>query len=294
MAKLKINLNFSLSRLDLAVKGLVTTQYLGQYQSVFKGQGLEFADYRTYTQGADDASLIDWKASKRANNLLVKEFVEERNVEVIFMVDVSSQMLAGSIQKLKAEYIAEVVSALGYNILKAGDSVGLLLFSDKITKYYPPQSGLKQFYVLTNNLSQVSNYGGYSDIPKALDFVFKHGSDNSLIILISDFIYDLKSTQIFEFAAKKFDFISFLVRDPLDVELPEGTGEVLIQDPYSGETLLVDPTMMREEYAKNTKARIEEIRKLMRKVGGDYLYLQTDKPFETGIIKFFKMRADRR
>ena len=128
MPKLKINLNFSLSRLDLAIKGLTTTQFLGQYQSVFKGQGLEFADYRTYTQGVDDASLIDWKASRRANNLLVKEFIEERNLEVIFMVDVSSQMLAGSVQKLKAEYIAEIVAAMGYSILKAGDAVGLLLF----------------------------------------------------------------------------------------------------------------------------------------------------------------------
>lgn len=294
MPKLKINLNFSLSRLDLAIKGLTTTQFLGQYQSVFKGQGLEFANYRTYTQGVDDASMIDWKASQRGGNLLVKEFVEERNLEVIFMVDVSSQMLAGSIQKLKAEYIAELVSALGYNILKSGDAVGLLLFSDKIVKYNPPKSGMQQFYILTNDLSEISNYGGYGDITTAVDFVFKRIPENAVIILVSDFIYDLKTPKVFEFAAKKFNFISFLVRDPLDVELPEGTGEVLVQDPYSGETLIIDPSSMRKEYAQNTKARIEEVRKLMKRVGGDYLFLQTDKPFETELIKFFKMRSGKR
>ncbi len=294
MAKLKINLNFSLSRLDLAVKGLTTTQFLGQYPSVFKGQGLEFSNYRVYSQGVDDASLIDWKASRRSNNLLVKEFVEERNVEVIFMIDVSSQMLAGSIQKLKAEYIAEIAAAMGYSILKSGDSVGLLLFSDKITKYFPPQPGMEQFYILTENLSQVSNYGGYGDISNALDFIFKRGNDNALIILISDFIYDLKSTKVFELAAKKFDLITFLVRDPLDIELPEGTGEVLVQDSYSGETLLLDPSMMREEYIKSNKSKMEEVRKLIRKVGADYLFFQTDMPFETHLIKFFKARGDRR
>ena len=102
MAKLKINLDFSLKRLDLVTKGLVTTKFLGNYASAFKGTGLEFADYRKYNEGEDDAALIDWKASKRVNELLIKEYVEERNMEIMFLVDVSEKMLTSSIKKLKA------------------------------------------------------------------------------------------------------------------------------------------------------------------------------------------------
>ena len=168
MAKLKIDLNFSLKRLDLVTKGLVTTQFLGNYASAFKGQGLEFANYRNYIQGNDDASRIDWKASKRVSNLVVKEYVEERNMEVICLIDVSKKMLTSSVKKLKAEYIAELVASFSYSMLKSGDSVGLMLFSDKIIKYSPPQSGLQQFYSLTEKLSNTNNYGGYCDIDKAM------------------------------------------------------------------------------------------------------------------------------
>lgn len=163
MAKLKIGSGFSLKRLDLVVKGLVNTSFMGNYKSVFKGTGLEFADYRRYSPGSDDASRIDWKASKRANQILVKEFVEERNIDVIFMVDVSSQMLTGSTKRLKAEYIAEFVSTLARNVLVAGDSVGFVLFSNKIVKEDWPKQGMAQYYSITKSLSNVSNYGGYGD-----------------------------------------------------------------------------------------------------------------------------------
>jgi len=290
MAKLKIKLDLSLSRLDLVVKGMTSTKFLGNYASAFKGTGLEFADYRKYTQGVDDASLIDWKASRRSNDLLVKEFVEERNLEIIFLVDVSNPMLTGSAKKLKAEYIAEMVSSLGYSMLSAGDSVGLILFSNKIVNFIPPKLGLKQFYSLTKNLSDISNYGGYSNIDNAIDFVFKNGLDNALVILISDFIYGLNSVKNLRLATRKFDFISVLVRDPRDMTLPEGIGEVVVQDPYSGETMLLDPKKVGKPYSRDTKLEVAKIRKVMENSGADFLFLQTDKPYIKEVIKFFKRR----
>lgn len=290
MAKLKINLDFSLKRLDLVVKGLVTTKFLGNYPSAFKGQGLEFADYRRYTEGVDDANLIDWKASKRTNDLLVKEYVEERNIEIVFVIDVSHKMLVSSTKKLKAEYIAELVASFGYSMLKAGDSVGIILFSDKIIKFIPPQSGLKQFYSLTENLSNTKNYGGYSDVDKALDFAFKNVSKDSIVILVSDFIYPTISERMLRINARKFDLILMMVRDARDVSLPEGIGEILVSEPYSEDVMLIEPNKIRKEYSRETYSEISKIKGFTTKVGADFLILETDKPFIKPLTAFFKSR----
>ncbi|MBR9704687.1 DUF58 domain-containing protein [Candidatus Pacearchaeota archaeon] len=290
MARLKIDLGFSLKRLDLVVKGLIDTRYLGGYSSVFKGTGLEFADYRKYYPGSDDSHLIDWKASKRVNELVVKEFVEERNLDVIFLVDVSSQMLTGSSKKLKAEYIAEFVSSFSRSVLAVGDSVGLVMFSDKIVKNIPADSGMKQFYSLTKNLTNVSNYGGYSNIDNAISFIFKSRGEGALVILVSDFIYGIKSDRNLKLASKKFDFISVIIRDPIDMDLPKGFGEVVVEDPYSGSTLLIDPNKVDREYIKDVRIHIGQIEKMIKKSGSDYLFLETNKPFIKDIIKFFKRR----
>lgn len=291
MGRLKIDPGFSLKRLDLVLKGLSNTQYMGNYKSAFKGIGLEFADYRLYSHGNDDASLIDWKASKRVNQTLVKEFVEERNIDILFLVDVSSQMLTGSTKKLKAEYIAEFVASFSRGALEAGDSVGLVLFSNKIIKNILPGSGMKQFYSLTDSLSDTGNYGGYSDIDNAINFSFKNGKEGSLVILISDFIYGLNQSKNLKLASKKFDFISIVVRDPIDINLPKGIGEVVIEDPYSGSELLIDPNKVRKEYAKETNSNLNKIKLLMKKYGADYLLLETNKPFVKEIVKFFKKRG---
>jgi uncharacterized protein (DUF58 family) len=291
MSKLKIGSGFALKRLDLVVKGLVDTPLLGNYSSVFKGVGLEFADYRVYNSGSDDASRIDWKASKRVGQVLVKEFVEERNLEIIFLVDVSSQMLTGSTKKLKAEYIAEFVSALSRSVLVSGDSVGLILFSDKIVEESRPKQGLVQFNSITKSLSDVSNYGGYSNIDNALDFVFKKGSDGALVVLVSDFIYGLRSEKLLRLASRKFDLISVMVRDPRDMTLPKGGGEVILEDPYSGSTLLINPENIGGDYARMANADVNKIRNVLQKHGSDFLFLETDKPFVKELVKFFSMRA---
>lgn len=290
MAKLKIDLNFPLKRLDLVVRGLVNTRFLGGYRSGFKGTGLEFADYREYNPGCDDASLIDWKASKRVNQTLIKEYVEERNLEVIFLIDVSSQMLTGSTKKLKAEYIAEFACSLGRSVLSSGDEVGLVIFSNKIVKFIPPESGMKQFYSLSENLSNISNYGGYSDIDKAIDFAFRNCSEGSLIVLVSDLVYPINYEKNLKLASKKFDFIAVCVRDPIDMNIPEGSGQIFLEDPYSGSTLLIHSSKIRKEYSKEASLQVSKVKSLLKKCGADFLYLQTDKPFIKELIAFFKRR----
>ena len=124
-----------------------------------------------------------------------------------------------------------------------------------------------------------------------MDFVFKKGNKGSLVVLISDFVYGLKSERTLKLAAKKFDFISMMVRDPRDMTLPEGSGEVVLEDPYSGSTLLVNTSSIKKEYAKETSSDVTRIKNLMKKNGADFLFLGTEKPFVKEIVKFFNMRA---
>jgi len=148
-----------------------------------------------------------------------------------------------------------------------------------------------QHYALTGKISDVSNYGGYGDIETALNYVYQKGNNGALVVLVSDFIYGLKSEKILKLVSKKFDFISVMVRDPRDMSLPPGGGEVILEDPYSGSTLLINPDSMKDEYAKKVNSDIDELKIMLRKYGADFLFLETDKPFVKDIVKFFNMRA---
>lgn len=291
--KLKIGSGFSLKRLDLAVKSLANTSFLGNYKSAFKGAGLEFESYRKYDSNNDDSSRIDWKASRRVNNLLVKEFKEERDIEIFFLIDVSSSMLTGSTKSLKAEYVAELVSTLSKSVLIAGDSVGFLFFSDRIIRESMPKRDLSQFYALTNELAKVSNYGGYGDVNKALSEAYNKIPEGSLVILISDFVRGIESERTLKLASKKFDLILMMVRDPRDMTLPSGEGEIFLEDPHSGTTLLVRPEKIRKEFARQVISEISSLQNKLRKYGADFLFLSTDKPYVGEITKFFRVREQK-
>lgn len=290
MAKLKIDIKPSIQRLDLVFKGLVNTGSMGNYASAFKGKGLEFANYRNYTQN-DDASLIDWKASHRAGKTLVKEFVEERNLNVFFLLDSSSRMLLGSADKLKVEYAAELIASLSHVILKAGDSVGLTMFSDKIIRDIHVDNGLTHFQIISNSLSDVSLYGGGSNMKKALNHALRNFEDHSLLFLISDFIgYEAFAKEL-KFAAMKFDLIGVMIRDPVDIELPSGYGQVQVEDPVTGERMLISPNKLKKMYDWEVKKEIVALKKLFRNSGADFLPLYADQSFVKELMMFFEKRV---
>lgn len=292
MAKLKIDLIPSLQRLDLIVKGSVNTRFMGNYPSAFKGQGLEFSNYRAYTP-SDDVSRIDWKTSNRAQKLLVKEFIEERNLNVIFILDVSSKMMLGSISKLKCEYTAELVASFANTILKAGDSVGLTMFSDKIAKNIIPNNGMKHFHIISDSLSDLSFYGGGSNIKKVLQYAINAFDKNSLVILISDFINGNTFLDELKFAAKKFDFIGIMIRDPIDMNLPEGVGQVFVEDPVTRERMLFSPNKLKDLYSAETKREVSNLNRIFKNSGADFLFLHTNKSFVGDLITFFKKRESK-
>ncbi|MBS3135937.1 DUF58 domain-containing protein [Candidatus Woesearchaeota archaeon] len=288
MKRLNIDLKIGFESLNISARDIVTTQFLGNYKSVFRGRGLEFDSYRQYYQD-DDASSIDWKASARANTLLVKQYVEERNLNVFFLIDVSNTMILSSQPKLKCEYAAEIVSSLSYTILRSGDNVGYALFNDKIVNYAPPVKGLNVHQQLIDVLTQSSNYGGEYNLSKAITFAAENLSKGTIVIIVSDFIGTIDSDS-FRLLADKFSVLGMMVRDPIDRSIPEGMGQLAVADPFSNDTMLVDPNILKPYYEEEVKKNEEYVRSLFMENGSDFIILQTDSDFIGKIIELFRMR----
>ena len=292
MRKLDIDISPAIGKLEILSDVIVNTRLFGRYKSTFKGRGLEFDSYRTYMP-TDDASLIDWKASKRTKNLLVKQFVEERNLNVFFLVDVSDSMLFGSVDKLKNEYTAELVISLSYAVLQAKDNVGFALFSDTIKEKSLPDSSPYRFYSITQKLINPAVYGGAFNLVGALEFMMTYLSPGSLIILVSDFIGmsgDIERT--LKMLAKKFDVIAVMIRDPRDSKLPQ-KGKYVIKDVSSERQLVIDSKKIWKEYEHYASIQESSIRSLFLEAGFDFLKLDTNKSFINPILEFFTVRNKR-
>lgn len=290
MEKLRVDLTPAIKQLEIVTKNLVTTSVVGHYKSVFKGKGIEFADYRAYTPD-DDTSLIDWKASVRANELLVKEFVEERNINMFFLIDVSTSMIFGSTYKLKNEYAAEIVASLAHIGLDAGDKVGFALFNDKVIKKILPSNDKHQFYILSKTLVNPTFYGGKYDLGEALKFLIGYLKETSIVMIISDFI-GLRGEwkKYLKIAGTKYDIIGIMVRDPRDRSLPADNANIFIADPFSNRQMLVNPILIKKKYEEYVKKEEETIKNIFLSYKCDFIELSTDKPFAPVIIDFFKKR----
>jgi uncharacterized protein (DUF58 family) len=287
MYELKLNFKPILKQLEIYTKKEAATMLSGGYLSSVKGKGLDFDTFREYSS-ADDASRIDWKASMRAQKLLLREFKEERNLEVLIVIDVSSSMCYGSIEKSKAEYSAEISAAISFAILRAGDSVGTLMYSDKVASELRANSGIKQYYTILKQISNPKFYEGkfnFGSLIKYIDEKFKKGI---VIILISDFIGLKPGWQEFlKVCCRKFEFIGMDVRDPLDNSIPDGVGKVVVSDPFSNEEIMFESDIVKEKYARINKDFLASLDSAFIQNGGSLLHIDTSEPFINRINEFF-------
>ncbi len=291
--KLNLDIATSISDFEEYMKEFSIQRII--YRVIFRGKGLEFDSYRQYTPD-DDAGDIDWKASVKANQTLIKQYIEERDLKIMFLIDVSDNMLFGSTEKLKCEYAAELCSALGHLILNYGDNIGFMLFSDKIVAQALPKKGMKQFDNLVGELSNPDNYGGPSDVERKLDFFLDY-LDKSInaVILVSDFI-SIKETALatLDLFSNKFETMAIMIRDPLDKEMPELKGEIVIQDPNTKKQMIIDPSILKKSYEKNALEHEQMVKRILTEAGIDFLDLTTDKNFAPVLSEFLKGRVEKR
>lgn len=290
---LNVDISGSISELKDSLKDFELRLKL--YRILFQGKGLDFEGYRTYTQ-ADDADLIDWRSTMRANKLLVKQYREEQDIKIIFAVDVGEHMLAGSSNKLKAEYMVETVAALMHLILESGDRIGLVTFSNKINNIVMPRRGNRHFELLVEILSDSKTYGGGSDISKLVQFLIDY-LDPSIksVILVSDFIKMNSSTlNKIQLIGSKFETLAMMIKDPIDRALPNVSGEVVLEDPVTGEQLLIDPIIAGKAYQQNALEQERMAMKVFKNSDIDVISLQTDKNFAPELASFIKSRVKQR
>ena len=287
---LKLKIRDMVRELDIAAKSFTSLAFLGNYRSAYRGKGLEFDSFRKFVTG-DDSSLIDWKASVRTGDVLIKQFVEERDLSIYFLFDVSNSMLFGSGEKLKNHYGAEVIASLAYTAMSNDDRIGMGMFNEKIVKGFRLQSGEMQYYALLAALSDTKSYGGGYDLANALNFVSSFLDEGSILFIISDFIGLKKGwEEIFKLVCSRYDVISVMIRDIRDSELPTNVGDVVIKSPFSGEKVAIMPKKISKKYTQYVKKQEFDLEDSIKGAGAEFVRLDTKKDFVNPLITLFKRR----
>jgi uncharacterized protein (DUF58 family) len=268
---------------------LVDEHLSGEYHSVFKGQGIEFDEVREYLPG-DEVRSIDWNVTARMGHPYVKRFSEERELTIMFLVDISGSQCFGSGSRSKAEVAAEVTCLLALSAIKNQDKVGLILFSDRIEKFVPPRKGRKAAIRMVREVlaSEETRHG--TDIAAAFRFLNKVQKRKAVVFLISDF-QDKDYMQQLRVTARHHDVICCPVSDPREKELIDA-GLIEVQDPETGELWIMDTasTALRNHF-RDSGAREElALKETFRKLRTDSIFLSTDRPFFDDVRKLFHLR----
>ncbi len=263
------------------------------YKTLFRGKGLEFDGYRNFDP-EEDVSSIDWKATLRSGQKMSRQYKEERDLNVYFLVDCSKGMLFGSGKKLKAEYIGELVCVLSHLVLVSGDNVGLIMYSDKAVKLVRPSNSKSQISIIHKFLSDINNYSSVFELGGALEFSsrFMGGISNNLIIL-SDFIHIKKGfDRGLKLSSSRTDLFAIMVRDFLDEELPEDSYNLVVEDPATSKRLTINTEFARRRYNLNANLQKQKVKKLFSDSGIDLLELRNSQEFALPLSTFMKRRAE--
>jgi uncharacterized protein (DUF58 family) len=290
--RLNADIASSVAQLQSIIKQFEKKQKL--YRIIIRGKGLEFEAYRNFTAD-DDAGLIDWKASTRANKLLTKQFKEERDKKIMFLIDVSENMVSGSTEKLKCEYAAEVSGALAHMIMNGGDKAGFLYFNEEITKNIRPSRGDRHFGQFLDDVTNAENYKGGSNLKMALDFAFNYfPRATASVVIVSDFaIFDEETKKSMVLVSRRFETLLISVKDPIDKTLPDFSDEVVIEDPKTGQQMIVNPAIAKQIYEQQMIEDAKFLKKTCDVNNIDLLELMTDKPFVPSLAAFLKERIVR-
>ncbi|MHC4557420.1 MAG: DUF58 domain-containing protein [Planctomycetota bacterium] len=270
----------------------VDASFAGQYESVFKGRGMQFDEVREYTPG-DDIRTIDWNVTARTGKAYIKRFVEEREMTVIFAVDLSASGEFGTVDKMKNELAAECCAVLAFTAAKNNDKVGLLIFTDRIELYIPPKKGSSHVLRLIRELLYFKMPRRRTNISLALDYVGKVTRKKATIFLVSDFIEsDFKKS--LSLLNRRHDVIAVPVRDKVEISMPS-VGLVEFQDAETGEIILIDTSSRKfhNQYGNKSLNRFNELKSVLRSINVDCISVSTDKPYIQDLVQFFHMRHKR-
>ena len=276
-------------QIEIRTKHLVNDVFSGEYHSVFKGRGMEFAEVREYEPG-DEIRSIDWNVTARLGRPFVKRFTEERELTVILMADVSASGDFGTANQMKGEITAEICALLAYAAIQNNDRVGLLMFTDQVEKFIPPKKGRTHILRVIREVLYTRPEHIGTDIAQALDYLNRLLTRRCIVFIISDFLTSdyIKPLRV---ASKRHDVVAVTITDPKELDLPD-IGLIELEDAESGEEVLVDTSdeSWRRLYAEYNAAIRNDRDQQFRITGVDAIHIRTDKPYIDPLLQFFKLR----
>jgi len=301
-------------QIEIRTNRLVTETLAGQYHSVFKGQGMNFEEVREYQPG-DEVRSIDWNVTARMNHPFVKKFVEERELTLMLLVDVSGSGLFGSQAQSKRELAAEVASVLAFSAIRNNDKVGLILFSDEIEKFIPPRKGRRHVLRVIREVLFFEARRRGTNLNRALEFLMRVTPHKAITVVISDFLGSdnangngspgprataaqspaQASYTMLRHANRRHDVVAVHVTDPCEFELP-GLGRLVLEDAETGEVVEINTgdERRRSLFAQQQRHAETELEKVFRTAGIDAIQLRTDQPYAAELGRFFEKREKRR
>lgn len=280
-------------RIHLRTSRLVDDVLAGAYHSTFKGRGMEFDEVREYSPG-DEVRTIDWNVTARRGQPYVKRYVEERELTVMLLVDLSASGQFGSVRRLKTEIATELCAVLAWSAIRNNDKVGLLLFTDHIEKFVPPQKGRRHVLRVIREVLFFAPRHQRTDLGQALEYLHNVSRRRTVSFFVSDFLAS-DYEKALRIAHRRHDIIPISITDPRESQLPK-LGFVVLQDLETGEHVLVDTASaaVRQEYHQRRTEALEQRRRLFKSLGIDAIEVQTDEPYITPLMRFFRQRERRR
>jgi uncharacterized protein (DUF58 family) len=293
-APLSTELMNKIRRIEIRTRHKVDDLFAGSYLSVFKGRGIEFDEVRPY-QAGDDVRTVDWNVTARMGELYVKRFIEERELTLLLMVDVSGSQDFGSVRQFKGEAVAEMAALLALAANRNNDKVGLLLFSDRVEKHIPPRKGRKHMLRLVRELLTFEPQGRGTDLKVALDYANQMLKRRGIVFLLSDFQADPESyRKALNVAGHRHDLIAIDLRDPLEQEIAS-VGLMVLEDAETGELLEVDTADLAWRKAfRDRQAQLDAaIKRVLNGAKVDRIALTTPDDHVGALIRFFQQRMKR-
>jgi uncharacterized protein (DUF58 family) len=266
--------------------------FAGQYESAFRGQGIEFAEVREYQPG-DDIRTIDWNVSARFGRPFVKVFHEERELTVILLLDISGSGLFGTRNKFKRELLAEIAGMLAFLAIRTNDKVGALLFSSRVEKFIPPKKGASHVWRLIKEIFTYEPVDLATDIDAALTYLNRVVKRHAIVFLISDCMDTAFDTSL-KMASKKHDVTAIRITDPAETTLPD-MGLMTIRDPETGQVTVINTRnrALRDRWRVERSTHDAYVTELFKRAGVDQVEIRTDGSVVEPLTRLFDMRKHR-
>jgi uncharacterized protein (DUF58 family) len=282
--------------IEIRSRHLTDNVLAGQYRTAFRGSGIEFEEVREYISG-DDVRSIDWNVTARTGRIFVKKYREERERNVIMLIDISASQYFSSNEKSKNELCAELAAVFSLSALSSKDKIGLILFSDRIEKTIMPRRGRSHVLRLIREVLACEPRGKKTDIELALRTMNRVLPHRSIVLLISDF---LASEEAYERAllltSLRHDFVPIIIRDPLEERIPKGPAGVLVlEDAENGQIVPVclDTARARAWYKEQVCRKDAHLSAFLRRHKIDSITVRTDSAYTSELMQFFKRRVSR-